>query len=49
MLRNFSSMPGLLISVAVSEGQSVKAGGELAVVEVMKMENVCCAPRATAQ
>jgi len=35
-----SPMPGLLISVAVSEGEHVKAGHELAVVEAMKMENV---------
>ena len=35
-----SPMPGLLISVAVSEGEHVKAGQELAVVEAMKMENV---------
>jgi propionyl-CoA carboxylase alpha chain len=33
-------MPGLLVSIAVSEGQSIKAGQELAVVEAMKMENV---------
>jgi propionyl-CoA carboxylase alpha chain len=35
-----SPMPGLLSSVAVSEGQDVKAGEALAVVEAMKMENV---------
>ncbi len=35
-----SPMPGLLVSVAVAEGQEVKAGEELAVVEAMKMENV---------
>jgi len=35
-----SPMPGLLVSVAVSTGQNVKAGEELAVVEAMKMENV---------
>jgi len=35
-----SPMPGLLASVAVSEGQEVKAGEPLAVVEAMKMENV---------
>jgi propionyl-CoA carboxylase alpha chain len=35
-----SPMPGLLASVAVKEGQEVKAGEELAVVEAMKMENV---------
>jgi propionyl-CoA carboxylase alpha chain len=35
-----SPMPGLLIRVAVGEGDEVKAGEELAVVEAMKMENV---------
>jgi propionyl-CoA carboxylase alpha chain len=40
-----SPMPGLLASVAVSEGQEVKAGEALAVVEAMKMENVLRAPR----
>jgi propionyl-CoA carboxylase alpha chain len=40
-----SPMPGLLASVAVSEGQEVKAGEALAVVEAMKMENVLRAVR----
>jgi propionyl-CoA carboxylase alpha chain len=40
-----SPMPGLLVSVAVGEGQEVKAGEELAVVEAMKMENVLRAER----
>ena len=35
-----SPMPGLLRDVAVSEGQEVKAGEKLAVIEAMKMENV---------
>ena len=35
-----SPMPGLLASVAVSEGQEIKTGEVLAVVEAMKMENV---------
>jgi propionyl-CoA carboxylase alpha chain len=35
-----SPMPGLLVSLTVKEGQEVKAGEELAVVEAMKMENV---------
>ncbi len=35
-----SPMPGLLVSIAVSSGDEVKAGEELAVVEAMKMENV---------
>jgi propionyl-CoA carboxylase alpha chain len=33
-------MPGLVVSVAVAEGQEVKAGETVAVVEAMKMENV---------
>ena len=33
-------MPGLVMSVAVAEGQEVKAGEVVAVVEAMKMENV---------
>ena len=35
-----SPMPGLLIRLAVQEGDVVKAGEELAIVEAMKMENV---------
>ncbi len=35
-----SPMPGLLVSLAVAEGQEVKAGEVLAVVEAMKMENI---------
>ena len=42
-----SPMPGLLISLAVAEGQEVKAGEELAVIEAMKMENVLRAERDT--
>src|SRR3954454_868218 len=33
-------MPGLIVSIAVTEGQEVKAGETLAVVEAMKMQNV---------
>ncbi len=40
-----SPMPGLLASIAVHEGQEVKAGEVLAVVEAMKMENVLRAAR----
>ncbi len=40
-----SPMPGLLMSLKVAEGQVVKAGEELAVVEAMKMENVLRAQR----
>jgi propionyl-CoA carboxylase alpha chain len=32
-------MPGLLVKLSVVEGQQVKEGEELAVVEAMKMEN----------
>jgi len=35
-----SPMPGLLVDVAVKEGQQVQAGEKLAVIEAMKMENV---------
>jgi propionyl-CoA carboxylase alpha chain len=38
-------MPGLVVSIAVAEGQEVKAGDALAVVEAMKMENVLRAER----
>jgi len=34
-----SPMPGLLIRLAVNEGDEIKAGEELAIVEAMKMEN----------
>ena len=35
-----SPMPGLLLSVAVEEGQEVKAGEVLCIIEAMKMENI---------
>ncbi|HRG72305.1 MAG TPA: biotin/lipoyl-binding protein, partial [Thauera aminoaromatica] len=35
-----SPMPGLLREIAVTEGQDVKAGEKLAIIEAMKMENV---------
>ncbi len=38
-------MPGLVVSLAVSEGQPVAAGDTLCVVEAMKMENVLKAER----
>lgn len=38
-------MPGLLVSVAVEEGDEVKVGEELAVLEAMKMENTLRAER----
>jgi len=39
-----SPMPGLLLRLEVKEGEPVKAGQVLAVVEAMKMENVLRAP-----
>ena len=38
-------MPGLVVSINVTEGQEVKAGEALAIVEAMKMENVLRAER----
>ena len=38
-------MPGLVRSIEVKEGQEVKAGETLAVVEAMKMQNVLRAER----
>jgi propionyl-CoA carboxylase alpha chain len=38
-------MPGLVVSISVNEGQEVKAGETLAVVEAMKMENILRAER----
>ncbi|HUN50548.1 MAG TPA: acetyl/propionyl/methylcrotonyl-CoA carboxylase subunit alpha [Candidatus Sulfotelmatobacter sp.] len=38
-------MPGLVVSINVAVGESVKAGQPLAVVEAMKMENVLRAER----
>ena len=35
-----SPMPGLLVSIDVKEGQEVKAGQTLAIIEAMKMENI---------
>ncbi|MEE8271180.1 MAG: acetyl/propionyl/methylcrotonyl-CoA carboxylase subunit alpha [Alphaproteobacteria bacterium] len=40
-----SPMPGLLVSLAVDDGQTVSAGDTLAVVEAMKMENILRAER----
>ena len=40
-----SPMPGLLVSVAVKEGDVINAGQELAVLEAMKMENTLLAER----
>jgi propionyl-CoA carboxylase alpha chain len=38
-------MPGLVVSIDVAEGQEVKAGETLAVIEAMKMQNVLRAER----
>jgi propionyl-CoA carboxylase alpha chain len=38
-------MPGLIVSIAVAEGQEVKTGETLAIVEAMKMENILRAER----
>jgi propionyl-CoA carboxylase alpha chain len=40
-----SPMPGLLVKIMVTEGDEVKAGEQLAVVEAMKMENTLRAER----
>ena len=40
-----SPMPGRVVSIAVEEGQEVKAGEPLAVIDAMKMENVLRAER----
>jgi len=40
-------MPGLVVSIDVSEGQEVKAGERLCAVEAMKMENILRAERDT--
>jgi biotin carboxyl carrier protein len=41
-----SPMPGLIVSVPVSEGQAVTQGQTIVVLESMKMENELKAPRA---
>lgn len=39
-----SPLPGVIIEVSVKEGQAVKAGQKVAVIEAMKMENEIAAP-----
>lgn len=39
-----SPLPGVVIEVSVKEGQAVKAGQKIAVIEAMKMENEIPAP-----
>ncbi len=38
-------MPGMILSVNVSEGQEVKEGDTLLILEAMKMENAISAPK----
>ena len=38
-------MPGLIVKIAVEEGQEVQEGQALATVEAMKMENILKAER----
>ena len=40
-----SPMPGLVVSIAVTPGQEVKAGETVAIVEAMKMQNIVRAAR----
>ena len=40
-----SPLPGVIVEVCVKEGQAVKAGQKLAVLEAMKMENDIPAPK----
>ncbi len=40
-----SPMPGLILSVSVKEGDTVKEGDNLMILEAMKMENVISSPR----
>ena len=40
-----SPLPGVIIEISVKEGQQVKAGQKVAVLEAMKMENEIPAPK----
>jgi len=40
-----SPLPGVIIEVSVREGQAVKAGQKIAILEAMKMENEIPAPK----
>jgi biotin carboxyl carrier protein len=37
-------MPGLIINLKVAEGDTVKAGDQLLILEAMKMENILKSP-----
>ena len=45
LLQPVRSMPGNILSVNVSQGQAVKSGDILVILEAMKMENEILAPR----
>lgn len=38
-------MPGLILEISVKEGQEVKEGDQLLILEAMKMENIISSPR----
>jgi propionyl-CoA carboxylase alpha chain len=40
-----SPMPGLVVSIEVVEGQEIKSGEAIAIVEAMKMQNIIRAER----
>ena len=40
-----SPLPGVIVEVSVKEGQAVKSGDKVAVLEAMKMENEISAPK----
>ena len=40
-----SPLPGVIIEISVKEGQAVKAGQKVAILEAMKMENEIPAPK----
>jgi propionyl-CoA carboxylase alpha chain len=40
-----SPMPGLVVTLDVTEGQSVRAGEQVAIIEAMKMQNIIRAER----
>ena len=41
--RFISPMPGKVVSVFVEEGQKVRVGDSLVIIDAMKMENLLCA------